>query len=116
MMDNKTEARKNLNSIQTRSFLSGRNSSIADLSDFESLRLDPGESCRALLANFAYCWSVAEASGLLAMAEIAEIGIVEMSVRLGYALGDVRKSPQSAFIVVNSNCTSKVRTKSVVLR
>lgn len=113
-MDIRADTRKHLDPMQTKSFLSERDSLLANLSDFERLKLDQTECCRTLLANFAYCWSVAEASGLAVVAELAEIGIIDMSVRLGYDVDDIRRSSQMHPIGANSNRSQVTRAKAAV--
>jgi hypothetical protein len=83
---------KVLSSTQTKTFLFEHMRTINDLSKFENMRLEQNESRRALIANFAYCWTVAEAAGLNTLTDLIELGIIQMHVQLGLKLNDVRKS------------------------
>jgi hypothetical protein len=92
-MDTILNSRTCLNADQTKAVLAIVDGLPEKLRDLERIELDPEESCRALLANFIYAWSIAEASKLPVITELAEIGIIEMSVRLGL---NVKKENQSA--------------------
>jgi hypothetical protein len=83
---------RELDAGQTKSFLSTNVQLFERLSELECVKLDAKETCRALLTHYTYVWSVAEAAGLTVMAEVAEIGIIEMSVRLGYRLENTGKA------------------------
>jgi hypothetical protein len=85
-MNTGTNGRENLNAVQTRTLLSSSNRLSENLEVMQNVELDEQESCRALLNSYIYSWSVAEASGLRVAAEIAEIGITEMCVRLGMVI------------------------------
>jgi hypothetical protein len=83
---------RDLDANQTKSLLSTKDELLEKLSELECVRLDEKEACRALLNHYTYAWSVAEAAGLTVMSEVAEIGIIEMSVRLGFRLDKTGKA------------------------
>jgi hypothetical protein len=93
-MDTKFDSRRCLDADQTKAVLATMYGLSDKLRDFENVKLDSDESCRALLANFIYAWTVAEASGLAVVTELAEMGIVEMSVRLGFKVKKERQTLQ----------------------
>lgn len=82
-MEARVNPGKILDADQTKAFLKVIDNLPNRLLELEKVRLCPRESCRAMLSYFVYAWSIAEASRLPVAAELAEVGIIEMSARLG---------------------------------